>query len=331
MEGKKISPPLLLASAAIQFVGDVALVVGVGGFVVLFGLQFPHPSWLAALWLIQKLRVCGDLVLSAMSHRAGWTWPPEGISLLPIGAGFAVWVIKRAFDALMTWATGQIEKRLPLPDEAQALSASASSMGISVSSTLLALAAVSNVARAKIQRRHARVARLLTEVERRRCTFLSIDVVNGAEMKVGEDPEAVASSFNAYAEMLVEAFRFCSAWKEAWTTEGVMVCFLELRHGVEAAQRVLKGLKGLNATRNQLRRPFSVRCGLNEGEVVIFEDSKLEKVADRAIDIAGHMQKKARPNSLWLSSELHDHYEDKSGFHPANAQVDGLAVHEWCP
>jgi class 3 adenylate cyclase len=108
-----------------------------------------------------------------------------------------------------------------------------------------------------------------------------------------------------------------------------MVCYLDVRHAVVAAQRVLKGLKALNTNLNELGQPFRLRCGLNEGDVIIFEDSRLEKVADHAIDVAGHMQKNARPNSLWLSSEVYDHLEEKSGFHPAHARVDGFEVLEW--
>jgi class 3 adenylate cyclase len=331
MEQKKQSAYVLLALGIVRFVADVALVSAIGGLLVLFGLQFPHSPKLDTLWFIEKLRFGGDAVLSTISRQFGWTWPSGGISLLPVGMGFAVWVLKRAFDGLTNWTTGQIRKRLPLPDEALALSASASSMGISVSSTLLALAAVSDTAREKIQRRHARVARMLREVERRRCTFLSIDVVNPDEMKLDEDPDAVESSFRAYEVTVQEVLRLCSAWKEAWTPDGVMACFLDLGHGVEAAQRVLMGIGDLNAQRNRLKRPFRVRCGLNEGEVIIFEDSRLEKVADRVIDIAGHMQKRARPDTLWLSSGLAERLGDRYGFRPAGAQVDGLAVHEWHP
>ncbi len=108
-----------------------------------------------------------------------------------------------------------------------------------------------------------------------------------------------------------------------------MVCYLDVHPAVDAAQRVLKGLEGFNHNLNELAHPFRACCGVNEGDVIIFEGSKLQKVADRVIDVAGHMQKNASPNSLWLSSEVYDRLEEKPGFHPANAQVDGFAVFEW--
>ena len=329
MVSNKSRAYLRLGLGAARFIIDVSLVVAICGLLALFGLQFPHASKLDSLWLIREAHAWGDAALGTVASKLGWTWPSSDISLLPIGGGFILWAAKRGLDALMARLNNLLHRRLALPEEAQILSASASSKGISVSSTLLALAAYSDKAREKIQRRHARVARLLREAKRRRCAFLSIDVVDAIEMKQGGDPEKIAHSFGAYEEMLEEIFQLCGAWKEAWTPDGVMVCFLEARHAVDAAQRLLKGLETFNACRNELPCPFRVRCGLNEGEVVIFEDSKLEKVVDHVIDIAGHMQKKARPNALWLGSEVCERLEGPSGFRPVNAQVDGLRVYEW--
>ncbi len=330
MASKKFSAYLLLALRVAKFIIDVTLVVAICGLLALFGLQFPHASKLDSLWLIRQAHALGDAALGAVASKLGWTWPTSDISLLPIGGGFVLWAAKRGLDALVVQLNNLLHRRLAPLEGAQILSASASSKGISVSSTLLALASYSDRAREKIQRRHARVARLLREAKRRRCAFLSIDVVDAAEMKQGGEIERVTRSFAAYEAMLEEIFQLCGAWKEAWTPDGVMVCFLEARHAVDAAQRLLKGLKAFNAGRNELPRPFRVRCGLNEGEVVIFEDSKLEKVVDHVIDVAGHMQKKARPNALWLGSEACERLQDPSSFHPVNAQVDGLQVYEWC-
>jgi class 3 adenylate cyclase len=318
-----------LALGAIKLIADAALWAAIGAMLILFGLQFPHPAKLDSLWLIQRLHAWAGPMLVAVGSVFDWAWPSNGISPLPVVTGFLVLAAKQGWDALVQWLTGLVRRKLPLPDETESLSSSASSMGISVSSTLLALAVVSDKARLKIERRRDRVARLLEESKRRQCAFLSIDVVDPVEMKQGADPEKVAHSFNAYEEMLDEIFRLTSAWKEAWTTDGVMVCYLDVGHALDAAQRVLVELKAFNSGHNELRQPFRVRCGLNEGEVIIFEDSKLEKVADHVIDVAGHMQKNARPNSLWLSSEVYDRLEQKSGFRPANAQVDGLTVLEW--
>jgi class 3 adenylate cyclase len=326
---KKSGAYLLLALSAIKFIANVAFVAAIGALLVLFGLQFPHAAKLDSLWLVQKLHLWGDPALAEVASEFDWAWPSTGISFLPIGGGFVVLAAKIGWDTLMLWLTRFVQKQFPLPDESLALSASASSQGISVSSTLLALAAVSDKAMAKIQRRYVRVERQLSATKPRWCAFLSVGVVDAEEMKLGAPPEKVTRSFNAYEEMLEEVFRFTGAWKEAWTPEGVMVCYHDVRNALHAAQSVLKGLESFNTRHNELPHPFRVCCGLNEGAVVIFEDSKLQNVADRVIDVAGHMQKKAQPNSLWLSSEVYDRLEEKAGFHRANAQVDGFTVFEW--
>jgi class 3 adenylate cyclase len=73
-----------------------------------------------------------------------------------------------------------------------------------------------------------------------------------------------------------------------------------------------------------------VRCGVNAGEVVFPESRGVEEISDEVIDIAGHMQKYAAPDSLWLSREVLNQLSDRSGFHPmSDTQVDGRTVYEW--
>ncbi len=65
--------------------------------------------------------------------------------------------------------------------------------------------------------------------------------------------------------------------------------------------------------------------------MAIYEDSKLEKVADHVIDLAGHMQKQASPDALWMGKEIYDTLSDQSGFFPSTQVVDDLKVYEWTP
>lgn len=329
MKNRKAGAYLILSLGVIKLILDAAFALLICGLLVLFGLTFPHPAKMDTLWLVEKLRHWGDPPLAWVATNFGWAWPSEGVSLLPIGGGIVVLTLKVIWDALMLKLRRFIQNRLPLPEETLALSASASSKGISVSSTLLALAAVSDEAAEKVQRRYERVGRRLQATKPRWCAFLSIGVVDAEGMKVGAAPEKVARSFKAYEDVLEQIFRATGVWKEAWTPENVMVCYQDVHGALDAAQRLLKGLGDFNANLNELPQPFRVCCGVNEGEVVIFEDSKLQKVADRVIDVAGHMQKHARPNTLWISSEVCARLKQKSGFQPAAAQVDGFAVCEW--
>ena len=57
----------------------------------------------------------------------------------------------------------------------------------------------------------------------------------------------------------------------------------------------------VNRTVKSMRRDFVVRCGVNSGFVYFDESMPLEEVSDRVIDIAGHMQKHAKPNTVCVA------------------------------
>jgi class 3 adenylate cyclase len=187
----------------------------------------------------------------------------------------------------------------------------------------------SEQSREQLLRQYRDIEKALKFSVRKRSTFLSIDVVGSTQMKQGKSQTDISASFQAYEEMLRGIFEKFGAWKQAWTPDGVMVCFLQREMAVGAAVRSLQSLQKFNASENCLGVPFKVRCGLNEGEVPIYDDSKLEKIADHVIDVAGHMQKHASENSLWLSQDVYRELGEKSGFHATSHIVDGYKVYEW--
>lgn len=191
------------------------------------------------------------------------------------------------------------------------------------------LAADSEKAREDLVRKYREIGQAIKDAKRRRCTFLSIDVIGSTHMKEGEDAVAITASFKAYEDLLKRTFLVNRAWKQAWTPDGVMICFLDREKALASAKAILEKLDQFNARDNKLKTPFNVRCGMNEGDVAIFEDTNLEKLADQAIDIAGHMQKYATPNAIWLSENLYNALDDRSGFGPAETEVDGLHVYAW--
>ncbi len=211
MDKKKFGAYLVMVLGAIKLIADAAFILAIGALLVLFGFQFPHTAKWDSLWLVGRLHLWGDPALAEVASKFGWAWPSSGISLVPIGGGFVLLAVKVGFDAVMVRLTRFVQKRLPLPEETLALSASASSQGISVSSTLLALAAVSDKAMAKIRRRYARVESRLAATKPRCCAFLSFGVVDAEEMKRNTDPEKVTRSFSAYEKMLDEIFQLTGA------------------------------------------------------------------------------------------------------------------------
>lgn len=314
----------LFSINAIQRVIGLALTAVILSFLGLFGLQFPHSAKLDALLIIVRLRQYGDPVIREAGSWFDLAWPSSSLSFLPLGLAFATWLWKIVVDAVLLRTHRLVGKLMPAPQ------AAAADLGLGVAELGMDEAtADSEKSREELLKRYREIEKALKTSKRKRCTFLSIDIVGSTQMKIGERETEIAATFQAYEEMLRKIFDQYGAWKQAWTPDGVMICFLQPELGVAAAQRVLQSLKKFNEADNKLRTPFRVRCGINEGEVPIYEDSRLEKVADRVIDVAGHMQKQGKVDSIWLSVETFNLLTDKSGFRPTDQEVDGYKAYEW--
>ncbi|MBI4164971.1 MAG: protein kinase [Acidobacteria bacterium] len=317
--------PILKLVRAVQTLVGWALTLVIGGQLVLFGLQFAHAPKLDTWIVVVNLHRYGDPVLTEIGSWAGVIWPPP-----PLTWGFLPLVV-----ALLTWLL-KVMAESGFQKLQDALGASLEGKGgekkeDTLISQLQGRPLDSKRSREDLLKRYRELESALKTSTRKRCAFLSVDVVGSTKMKQGETETAIAATFQAYEELLNRVFEEHGAWKVAWTPDGVMVCFLQLDLAVAAGQTVLRNLKEFNATENKLRTSFRVRCGLNEGEVAIYEDSKLEKVADHVIDVAGHMQKQAAANTLWVGKDTYDSLVDKSGFIATNQTVDDLKAYEWNP
>jgi class 3 adenylate cyclase len=306
-----------------QKVVGLSLIAASVGLIILFGLQFPHSPKMDALWVIERLHLYGDPLLSQLAPYLNSHWPQQTISFVPLIVALAVWAVKLTLNLGFQRARRAVAKMMPLKGKQ-----AAPITGL-LGEEEAVLGADTEQARDQLLKRYREIEGMLKAAKRKQCTFLSIDVVGSTGMKVGERPTNIAATFQAYEEMLKKIFKQYGAWKEAWTPDGVMICFLQVDLAVAAGIRILTRLDRFNEHDNKLRTPFQVRCGINEGGVQIFEDSKLEKVADRVIDVAGHMQKQSNINTLWMGAEVYNHLADKSGFKPIGKEVDGYKVYEW--
>ncbi len=312
----------------VRFVLDMGLILAILSFLILFGLQFNHSPKIDSHWVIMQIRRWGHPVIAQPASWFGLIWPasPGSISFLPLPFALAAWGVKMGVDALFLKTSRWLSKPARL---AHAEASGSALVGLPGFEPELTVDSAQD--RDEQLKRYRAIEKALKAAKRKECTFLAVDVVGSTEMKVGEANTQIQASFQAYEEMLRKIFDQYGAWKQAWTPDGVMVCFLDHSLAVGSAQRILLSLKKFNEVENQLRIPFRVRCGLNEGEVAIYEDDRLEKIADHAIDVAGHMQKHGRPNALWLPAEVFDSLEDKAGFKIVDAVVDGHPVYEWVP
>ena len=316
---------LLTIVRTLQRLSGWALTIVIGGLLVLFGLQFAHAPKLDTWVVIVELHRYGDPILTEIGSWASVTWPSPPLTwgFLPLVIALMTWLFKVIVDAgfqkiVDTVGAGIEGKAGDKKDD-------------TLVSKLSGRPLDSKRSREDLLKRYRELESALKSSTRKRCAFLSVDVVGSTKMKQGETETAIAATFQAYEELLNRVFEEHGAWKVAWTPDGVMVCFLQLDLAIAAGQAVLKNLRDFNATENKLRTSFRVRCGLNEGDVAIYEDSKLEKVADHVIDVAGHMQKQAGPDSLWVGKEVYDSISEKSGFFTTNQVVDDLKAYEWNP
>ncbi len=55
----------------------------------------------------------------------------------------------------------------------------------------------------------------------------------------------------------------------------------------------------------------------------------LEEVSDRVINIAGHMQKHARPSTVCVAKPFIAPLTATLGFQPTDRVIDGYEVYEW--
>ena len=158
--------------------------------------------------------------------------------------------------------------------------------------------------------------------------FLSIDVVDSTGMKDGEDRAAVEHDFREYKRFVEGTLVAHGCLKSAWTPDGVMSCFMTVDAAARAAREVITGLDAFNRHVKMIRRTFMARCGVNSGFVYFDDSLPLEEISDRVIDIAGHMQKNAKPNSVCVAKPAIEPLNERSGFEPSGRVVDGYEVYE---
>ncbi len=159
--------------------------------------------------------------------------------------------------------------------------------------------------------------------------FLSIDVVDSTKMKEGEEKAFVEHDFREFKRFVDGVLLSNNVLKTAWTPDGVMSCFERVDQAVTAGRQVIIGLEAFNKHIKSMRRDFVVRGGVNSGFVYYDPNLPLEEIADRVIDIAGHFQKHAKPNSIWIAKPSIEPLTTRDGFKPTTEVVDGYEVYEW--
>lgn len=166
----------------------------------------------------------------------------------------------------------------------------------------------------------------------RNLAFLSVDVVDSTGMKKSEDPIIVAHDFAEYRKFAESKLNSYGCIKSTWTPDGIMACFNTVEEAVKTAQSMITGLKEFNQSdKKAMKRDFIIRCGINAGYLLFDDTLPLESISDRVIDIAGHMQKYAKPNTIFLAKNIIKPIQSPDKFSTIEKVVDDLDVCEWQP
>jgi class 3 adenylate cyclase len=148
-------------------------------------------------------------------------------------------------------------------------------------------------------------------------------------MKDGEDSSVVQHDFSRFRQMVEQVMKARGAMKSAWTPDGAMICFADIEAAVQAGKDIILRLEDFNRSTKLMRREFAVRCGVNAGFVHFDPAAPLETISDRVIDIAGHMQKHAAPNTVAVARKVIEPLRDLRGFETTEQVVDGYEVSRW--
>jgi class 3 adenylate cyclase len=182
--------------------------------------------------------------------------------------------------------------------------------------------------REKLLEIYARTKRSL-ETQMQNLSFLAIDIVDSTGMKKGEDAALAERDFRQYKKLVQKAIDDNNGLKAAWTPDGVMICFETVENAVQAAKQVIGDLDHFNSHVKSIKRDFQVRAGINAGRVLFDDTVPMEEISDREIDIAGHMQKYADVNTIYVGENAIESMRSGAEFKPADRVIDGREVYYW--
>ena len=157
-------------------------------------------------------------------------------------------------------------------------------------------------------------------------TFLAVDVVGSGKVKQGEDPFIVQFVFKAYQDFVESIVVKHNGTIHSTSGDGAMACFEHASDAVAAGDQILSDLSAFNSEKNQLNDDFQLRLGVHTGQVVIDKNGHINEMFAESLDIAGHIQKAAKENSLTISENTLKQLSSTSGFVPCEKEVDGISL-----
>ena len=172
----------------------------------------------------------------------------------------------------------------------------------------------------------------LDKVFRREMTAISLDLAGSTKLKqTGGGTVALGAVFNRYRELVDEALRANEVVDVVWAGDGTVALFNVPSQAVACAQKVVKGLRAVNAEFPDTP-DLEVRIGIHTGSILRDPNQTLGQVTSRTLDVTGHLQKDATTGLVEISEITLDKLTSHEGFVPLRRERDGgLMVYAWHP
>lgn len=317
---------------------------------VLFGAQFSEPLRKAVEQFHNPLQPLLALLRDAIGPEIG------GVDVAPLIAAALIIYAGYVLDLLLApqseldVSAGKPKRRRGSPAEETGAAAAADLAKPLMPQKLTGEAAkkrrmdlLSEIARQKRiiekstgEEREAAIAAIRShqaelQAQEKSLAFMALDVVGSTKMKVSEKPLIIEHAFLAFREWVDGIMGQHGLWKSSWTPDGVMAAFPDLDEAAAAAQDVLKGLRQFNEEGHEMSVPFQLRIGVSQGNVIFDDDARMDEVSHQVIDLAGHLQKYASPDTLLMAKHDHAKLRHRKGFQMASQNVDGYETLEWKP
>jgi class 3 adenylate cyclase/tetratricopeptide (TPR) repeat protein len=159
-----------------------------------------------------------------------------------------------------------------------------------------------------------RQSKSVLEGERKQVTVLFADVKGSMEIAEQMDPEEWSAIMRRFFKTLAEGVERFEGYVDKFTGDGIMALFgapiAHEDHARRACYAALHMSEGLRAYANELRLrrglSFSVRLGLNSGEVIvgkIGDDLRMDYTAQgHTVGLASRMEQIAEPGKAYLTA-----------------------------
>ena len=257
-------------------------------------------------------------LLKSFSKSTGFPIAVKGFNL----SLFSAFVILVAIRNILNWQVLKIKMEKVIAGVSQ-IAESRDSTGESKEETARRIAAERRLAIQSYTE-----AKVILEASQQSLTFVALDVVGSTRMKIGEDPIVIEQTFLTYQKMIEHLLQRFQAYKSTWTPDGQMAAFKTPELGILFAKAVLGALPEFNQ-KSLLKTPFRLRVGVNTGMVSTDDATPMEKISSFCIDLTGHLQKYAEPDTMWVSEHTWKSLADRDGFVPGEKKVDDTQVYTW--